>query len=157
MLYNDVWQLSWVSSSVNPVAFELTDSAGWARRCGLVAYQLHDWLFIYGGGLPPTYYYDDIWDELRLWVDVGPLCRCCHWDRSSVPQRPVGQPAPVHHCWNDQNDSVPPRCARGLLVTREGEWRESLWDKDSWWRARWYIWPLLHDWCLGQPSSVHSR
>jgi hypothetical protein len=48
-LLNDVWQLSWIDGQTEPLVRSLTTSAGWSPRILTSLFNVHDWLFLYGG------------------------------------------------------------------------------------------------------------
>ena len=65
---NDVWQLTWQSSTDAPQVYQLTAAGGWGPRAGFAMWRVHDWLFLYGGydgnsspAPPPGNEWDDCW------------------------------------------------------------------------------------------------
>ena len=62
---NDVWQLSWQSSTVAPLISQLTDAAQFPSRFSFMLATVHDWYFLQGGiNVDSNGYYnflDDVW------------------------------------------------------------------------------------------------
>ena len=76
---NDVWQLSWQSSFVNPLVAQLTDAAQFSPRFAATLYTVHDYFFL-AGGRPSTNavdeftFLDDAWmspDLGRTWTQYS--------------------------------------------------------------------------------------
>ena len=77
--YNDVWQLTWGSSTVTPLTYRLTPRAPWSQRSAGALYSVHDWVFVYGGGVSGGTA-DDAW----LSVDYGSTWRLANASATGV-------------------------------------------------------------------------
>ena len=81
-MLNDVWQMSWIDGSTNPLWYQLTANAQWpARKLGVV-WHVGDYLWLYAGtnfaddtvNGNPTASIDDVWrsgDYGSTWAFVA--------------------------------------------------------------------------------------
>ena len=57
----DVWQLSWMSSDLAPLSYQVSSSPAYGSRLSVALYTVNDWLFLVGGFQPPSSSVDDAW------------------------------------------------------------------------------------------------